>query len=392
MSNPAQKNPSKYEACGGRLVAADGRTLPLTGAALKADARNGVARVVLEQRFKNPHREPLSVTYLMPLPADGAVSGYAFRIGEKRIVGEVDKKHSARERFERAIVEGRCAALVDQERSSLFTQEIGNIPPGVEVVAELVIDQKLSWLPDGAWEWRFPTVAAPRYLGEHGRVADAAKVTVDVADGALPVRLSLVLAIRDALPEGARPESPSHPLHTSKLTGRTEVALGSEGGAALDRDVVVRWPAAQMSVGAALDLCRPGHGAKSAGAAYGLLTVIPPSPEAKLEPISRDLIVLLDTSGSMSGEPLAQARRIVYALVDSLGDDDQLELIEFSSSPHRWKSGAVDATAKNRKAAKEWLAALSAGGGTEMRSGILEALTPLRAEAQRQVVLITDGL
>src|SRR5690348_17393871 len=87
-------------ASGGRMVTADGRTLPLRGASLRADARGGVARVVLEQRFENVHDEPLHVTYLMPLPADGAVSGYAFTLGARRIVGEVDKKKLARERFE----------------------------------------------------------------------------------------------------------------------------------------------------------------------------------------------------------------------------------------------------------------------------------------------------
>jgi len=173
MSNAAKKmNLGHNESTGGRLVTADGRTLALRGATLRADARGGIARVVLEQTFENTFAEPLAVTYLMPLPADGAVSGYAFTIGEQRIVGEVDRRQAARERFEEAIASGHTAALVEQERSSLFTQEIGNIPAGSKVVAELVIDQKLAWLDEGAWEWRFPMVAMPCYMGI-GRVADA---------------------------------------------------------------------------------------------------------------------------------------------------------------------------------------------------------------------------
>src|SRR5439155_2280972 len=136
------------------------------------------------QHFVNPYDEPLTVTYLMPLPADAAVSGFSFRIGDKQVIGEVDTKAKARERFDEAILEGRTAALLDQERSSLFTQNVGNIPPHTHVVSQLVIDQKLQWLPDGFWEWRFPTVVAPRYQGAEGRVADSARVTVDVADAA----------------------------------------------------------------------------------------------------------------------------------------------------------------------------------------------------------------
>lgn len=384
-------NQPPYETTGGRLVTTDGRALPLTGATLSADAKAGVVRVTLEQTFRNPYEEPLRVTYKLPLPADGAVSGFAFRIGEQRIVGEVDTKKEARQRFEDAILEGKTAALLDQERSSLFTQEVGNVPPRTEVVCEVQIDQKLAWLSDGAWEWRFPTVVAPRYLGATGRVADHAQVTVDVADEALPVKLGLSLSIRDRLADGARPESPSHPLHSGKGLGRVDVTFGDERGVGLDRDVVVRWRVAELKVGTELDVARPTRTA-IADFAYGLLTLVPPAVEARMPPVPRDLIVLLDTSGSMSGAPLDQARRVTSALVDSLNDQDQLELIEFSNSPRRWKRGPVNATASNRKDAQAWLARLRASGGTEMKSGILEALSPLRADAQRQVVLITDGL
>ena len=126
--------------------------------------------------------------------------------------------------------------------------------------------------------------------------------------------------------------------------------------------------------------------------AYGLLTITPPVATSRGRALARDLVVLLDTSGSMEGEPLAQARRVVSALIESLADEDRLELIAFSTAPTRWKRGAVAATAAARRAALAWLAALRAGGGTEMRDGILEALRPLRADSQRQVVLVTDGL
>lgn len=390
----APRTPSSstsYESSGGRLVTADGRSLPLIGAALAADAKAGLVRITLEQTFRNPHDEPLKVTYSLPLPADGAVSGFAFRIGDERVVGQVDTKKQARERFENAILEGRTAALLDQERSSLFTQEVGNVPPRTQVVCEVQIDQKLTWLPDGAWEWRFPTVVAPRYLGGEGRVADASKVTIDVADGELPVKLGLSLAIRDRLPEQGRPESPSHPLHSARGLGRTDVTFGDERGVGLDRDVVVRWRVAGLAVGTELDVSRPASGAASE-AAYGLLTIVPPAVDVKMRAVPRDLIVLLDTSGSMSGSPLDQARRVTSALVDSLTDQDQLELIEFSNSARRWKRGSVSATDANRRDAQGWLSRLRASGSTEMKTGILEALTPLRAESMRQVILITDGL
>lgn len=371
---------------GARLVTVDGRSLPLIGAALKADARGGLIRVTLEQQFRNPWNEPLRVTYALPLPAEAAVSGFNFQVGDQLVVGEVDTKKQARQRFEDAVLEGRTAALLDQERANLFTQQVGNVPPRTEVRCEVQLDQKLAWLPDGCWEWRFPTVVAPRYLGAPTRVADAANVTVDVADQALPVRLHLSMQVRDSLADGGRPESTTHALHTERSVGHTQVTFADERGVALDRDVVVRWKVAGHLPGLTLDT------SAWKSRLFGLMTLVPPSPDHRMAKTPRDLIVLLDTSGSMGGEPLDQARRVTSALIDSLDDTDQLELIEFSSSPRRWRRGATPATAEHRRDAQAWLSRLVASGGTEMRSGILEALAPLRDEAQRQVVLITDGL
>jgi Ca-activated chloride channel homolog len=374
---------------GGRLVATDGRILPLRGVTLAAEARGGLARAVLEQRFVNPHAETLRVSYLVPLPVDGALAGYAIRIGGRRIVGEVDRVQAARERFETALLEGRGAGRVDQERPNLFTLELGNVPPGGEVVAELTIDQRLVWLAEGAWEWRFPTVVAPRYLGDEGRVRDAEHVTVDVSASPIGPRGRVTLVVRDARPDARSPESPSHPIGVTADGTGCRVTIDSM---ALDRDVVIRWPAAGATAGLALDTARPAAGRPHADAAYGLLTVVPPSPEQRAASLPRDLIVLIDTSGSMDGEPLAQAKMVTRALVQSLGEGDRLEMIQFSSAPRRWRHDAERVTEAARKDAFAWLDGLRAEGSTEMREAIVQALRPLGPKAQRQTVLVTDGL
>ena len=356
--------------------------LPLERVALHVEARGGIARVRFEQTFQNRHPDPLRVTYVLPLPADAAVSGFAFTIGDRRIAGVVERVRAARERFEEAMAHGHTAALLEQERSSLFTQELGNVPPGATVAVSITLDQRLRWLDEGSWEWRFPLAAAPRYLGEPGRTRDAAKVSFDVAQTLSP-RASLFMAIADTLVAGRSPESPSHPLQVAG----DRVELGGGNRAELDRDVVVRWPVAALE--ASVRVCAEQS---AAGEAHALLTIVPPRPERKAPAVARDLIVLLDTSGSMGGAPLDQARRVTMALVDGLDARDQVELIEFSSAPRRFGAGPVLATRDNKRAALAWLATLRASGGTEMRDAILEALRPMRAEAQRQVVLITDGL
>lgn len=389
MPDEAQDLVLEDHSNGGRLVTADGRTLPLRGVTLTADARGGLVRAVLDQRFVNPYAEALRVSYLVPLPVDGALAGYAIRIGDRRIVGEVDRIQAARERFETALLEGQTAGLVDQERPNLFTLELGNVPSGVEVVAELTIDQRLAWLGDGAWEWRFPTVVAPRYLGGDGRVTDADRVMVDVTAGPVSLRATVTLLVRDALAEGRTPGSPSHPVAVVTGPSGHEMTIDSM---ALDRDVVIRWRVAGSGTGLALDTARPAEGHTRAAAGYGLLTLVPPAPDARAGVMPRDLIVLIDTSGSMAGQPLVQAKTVIRALVQSLGDTDQLEMIAFSSEPRRWRRGAERVTEPVRKDALAWLEGLTANGSTEMREALTRALRPLRRDAQRQTVLVTDGL
>src|SRR5262249_51243593 len=175
-----------------------------------------------------------------------------------------------------ALIEGRSAGIVEQERSSLFTQELGNVPPRAEVVAELRVDQRLRWLDEGAWEWRFPSAAGPRYMGAPGRVPDSARVQIDVADAPLPVRLTLALTVRDPIPSGRWPESPVPALSAKPAEGAWRVELAEEKGMRLDRDVVIRWPAAAPKVGATLDAGRPAAGRPIAGSAYALVTLVPP--------------------------------------------------------------------------------------------------------------------
>ncbi|MFL5318697.1 MAG: VIT domain-containing protein [Myxococcaceae bacterium] len=372
---------------GGRLVTVDGRELPLIGVEVKAEAGGGVARVTLTQHFKNPYEEPLHVTYQVPMPQDGAVAGYAFRIGERRVVGEVDRLRMARERFERAIVEGKTAALLTQERSNLFTQELGNVPPGERITVELSVDQRLRWLSEGMWEWRFPTVVPPRYLGAQGRVADAERVSVDVAEKPTGIGATLELSIADGIADGRRPESPSHSVQFATAAGRTTARI--EQGVALDRDLVVRWPVTALSPGVTLLSGRPQTKSAASDYSYGLLTLVPPAIDTGR--ISRDLVVLLDVSGSMSGPPMDRAKRVVGQLIETLDERDSVELIAFSDRPYRWKREAVAVNEKMKRAAIEWVMNLSAGGGTEMKSGVQEAIRPLRGEAQRQVILVTDG-
>lgn len=368
---------------GAELVTSDGRSLALVAARLTGEAQGGLARLVLEQVFENTYDETLRVTYRMPLPADGAVSGYEFEIGDRVIRGTVDRKAQARERFERAVASGHTAALLEQERADIFTQQIGNIPARTTLVARIIVDQRLVWLPEGEWELRFPTVIGPRYIGNADTAADVRATHIKVTDQPLRSTIQIAIAIKDNISGGGKASSPSHAL--TKRDGITEL----DSGARLDRDIVLRWPVATPTVGLSLAAARPAAG--KLNDSFGLLTIVPPARDARPVAVPRDLVVLLDTSGSMGGFPLDKAKQVVSMLIDSLDEQDRFELIEFNYGPTRYVAGPTVATAKAKAAAIQWVRSRVADGGTEIRAAVIDAMDTLRVGAQRQVIVVTDG-
>lgn len=372
------------------LVAVDGRTYPLEAAQLVARAEGGVAFSTLVQRFANPHAEALEVQYTLPLPVDGAVLGYTVRVGERVIRGEVQPRERASTAYHRALAEGRTAGLLEESRPDTFQQQLGNVPPGTAVEVTIEVLHPLEFLGAAAagegpqWEYRFPTVVGPRYLGAPGRVPDGAELTPDRdADGGIPTRLALQLTIADASAAGAV-RSPSHALAVTPEAGGVGVAFTD--GERLDRDVVVRWDAAAAEVGVRFV---EGGGLAGDDGRYALVTLVPPVTARRTW--GRDLTLLVDASGSMSGEPLELARRVAGELLRSLGAGDRFELIAFAFEAARLTEGFLPAEPAAIERGLELLARLQAAGGTEMVEGIAEAMRSARGDAQRQVVLLTDG-
>jgi Ca-activated chloride channel family protein len=378
---------------GASLVTVDGRSYPLRAATLTARAEGGLALTLLAQEFHNPHAEPLEVLYTLPLPADGAVVGYTVQIGERVIRGEIEKREAASKAYARALAEGRTAGLLEQDRDDTFTQRLGSIPPGIDVRVEIAVLQPLDFVPaegpDAArWEYRFPTVVGVRYEGEPGRVPDAGRLDVDRVDregeGEIPARIELALTVADGSPAALAVASTTHDIRCTEESGLARVSLRS--GARLDRDLVVRWKAGAERVGVRLV---EGPGLPGDDGRYALLTLTPPA--VATSGLARDLTVLLDASGSMSGEPLRRAKQVVTALLRSLEPGDRFELIAFADASRSLTGGLREATPKQRDKTIRALEALTAGGGTEMAGALVRAIQPLRGDSQRQVVLVTDG-
>ncbi len=385
------------------LVSVDGRTYPLRSAQIRARAEGGLAQSTLVQEFSNPHDDPLEVIYTMPLPADGAVLGYTIRMGERIIRGEIEVREKAEARFRQALYEGRTAGLLEEDRADTFQQRLGNLPPRTGVQVEIEVLHPLAFLAGGAggehagaaegpvsaagpvWEYRFPTVVGVRYQGAGGRVVDADRLDVDRdQDGAIPTRFGLDLLVADDVILAGGIASASHEIVCVAVAEGVRVGLADD--ARLDRDLVLRWAAATGEVGVRVVEGR-GHG--SDDGRYALVTVTPPRvPNAAYQ---RDLTVLIDASGSMDGEPIELAKRVVEDLLKSLGSGDRFEVLEFATKPRGLTRGLEDVSEKSVRAAINAVRAIRADGGTEMWSAVDMALASLRRNSQRQIILVTDG-
>ncbi len=369
------------------LVSVDGRTYPLKSATISGRAEGGIAATTLSQAYENPYAEALEVLYTLPLPADAAVTGYTVRLGKRVIRGEVRKRDEAREEYRKALFEGRTAALLEQERADTFSQRLGSLPPGETATIEIEVLQPLTFLPgtrngQPGWEYRFPTVVGVRYEGGENRVPDAEKLDVNRSSNGTPLRLTASLQIADGPAEAVQPRSPEQRLRIQADGQGTLVTL--EDGMALDRDLAIRWLTGKQETGVRV---AEGKGLPCDGGRYILITLTPPSTTGPAIP--RDLTLLIDASGSMSGEPLEQAKTVAVELLHSLDPGDRFEILAFADKVRRLAAGSEDT--KNIDRACRELGKLKASGSTEMTKALTEALKPLRKGSQRQVILLSDG-
>ena len=347
-----------------------------------------VARAKVTQRFLNPHADWYEGTYVFPLPQNAAVDRLRMKIGERIVEGEVREKDSARRTYAEAKAEGRRAALLEQERPNIFTSSVANIAPGEEIRVEIEYHQTLRY-DQGRYSLRFPMVVGPRYMPAGMDPLDAARITPAVLrpdeNAAIHNPVNLRVEIQAGVPIAAL-QSPSHALDTGGC-GASGCHAVLRGPVPANKDFVLDWTLAPGAVPAAA-LISEEKDARH----YGLVMVVPPALERRSAAIPREAVFIIDTSGSMQGASIAQAREALELAIRRLAATDRFNVIEFNSYARSLYAEARPATPDNVAAAVRWVRDLRAQGGTEMAKALDLALdgreTPGRI---RQIVFLTDG-
>ena len=375
------------------------RRLPLEHTAVSAAVSGSVAEVTVTQVFSNPLADRMEAVYVFPLPDRAAVDRMSIRVGERLLEGEIHRRQEAREIYERARAEGRLTGLLDQERANIFTQRVANLLPGetIEVVIHYVEDVHFD---HGTWRFVFPTVVGPRYIPgsptgrssggwspDTDRVPDASRITPPVLapghrsghDIAITVDLEPGFAMRAIA-------SSSHDVRLERRGDSRATVTLTERDTIPNKDFVLTWSTASAWVQPALVT----H--KVAEAGYLTLILQPPARPRAEQVVPREVVFVLDTSGSMSGEPLAACKQLARKALRRLREDDTFRMIRFAGAADQLNPDALPATRVNIERGLSYLDGMRGGGGTEMLAGVRAALDAAKDPYRlRMVLFLTDG-
>jgi Ca-activated chloride channel family protein len=377
------------------------RTAPVLSTEVDMRVTGFVNRAHIVQTFTNDSSDWVEGVYVFPLPENAAVDHMQMRIGERVIKGKIKERAEAKKIYQQARAQGKRSSLLEQERPNMFTTSVANIGPGEQIKIEIEFQQTLRY-DQGQFHLRFPLAITPRYIPGSkvasspghvnasalptDQVADADRITPIVALGKKVNPVSLHIELDAGFPLETL-TSPYHATeHKAHGPGQYTITLSS-GSVPADRDFELKWKP-ELGFAPKAALFREQVGNEN----YYLLMMLPPSQERKTHVLPREVIYVIDTSGSMGGVSIRQARKALLLGLKRLRSTDYFNVIQFNSVSDKLFNKASPATAANIARATNYVAGLNAGGGTEMMQAMHEALQKHEDTPRlRQVIFLTDG-
>jgi len=375
---------------------------------VKIEVTGMVAYARVIQEFENPGEEWLEGVYVFPLPDDAAVSHLTMDVGDRVIEGVIKERKEAKKVYTEARKEGKKASLLEQERPNIFMMSVANIGPHEVVKVELEFQQTVL-LDNGLFSLRFPTVVSPRYIPGQmtatsssfdefdlsgwafatSEVPDAPRISPPVVepgqDPDNPVSLEVILDPGFTL---AKLQSLYHAVDINYINvEKAEIRLNSTWAVA-DQDFVLEWTHEKEKAPQAA-LFAEEKGDEN----FIYLMVMPPAEEvAKDYHIPREVIFVIDVSGSMDGPSIRQAKEALTFAVSRLQPEDRFNIITFNDIVGKFFNYPMTGTKKHIQQALHFIKGLEATGGTEIEPALYEALDGGKnLNRIRQVIFLTDG-
>ncbi len=365
-------------------------TCPLKHTDVKVEISGFLARVNVTQEFQNPLNEKIEAVYVFPMSQNAAVDSMTMLVGERKILGKIKRREEAREIYEQARAAGKTASLLDQERPNIFTQSVANILPGETVKIEISYVETLKY-EDGRYEFSFPMVVGPRYTPgkQAGTNTDAVADAARISPTPKATRAGHDISLEVALDAGVPIDNLNVPLHKVAVqrinTNKAVIKLERQNEIP-NRDFILTYDVSGAKIEDALLTHRTSQN--------GLFTFIlqPPERVTPAEVMPKEIVFVVDTSGSMMGFPLDKGKELINMALANLYEKDTFNLITFSGDTHILFEKPVPATPENVKRAQQFLNSNRGGGGTEMMKAIRASLDPSDSQQHlRIVVFVTDG-
>jgi Ca-activated chloride channel family protein len=369
-----------------RMVGPDGGPVgmvPLKSTAVRAEVAGLFTRVTVTQTFQNPFDRTIEATYNFPLPNDAAVDDMRIVIGSRVVRGVVMEKKKAQAAYEKAKGEGKVTALLEQQRPNLFTQLVANITPGAEIEVMISYVETLNYADD-TYEFNFPMTIGERYIPSTMNLNDAEKIATDSRDDP-GHRISIEMVIEAGVPiQGIA--SNTHEIVVDRHTASKFFVRLKNDGEIPNRDFRLSYKTAGTKIEDAI----VAH--KSGESGFFTLILQPPDRVMPADTMPKEIVFVMDTSGSMSGFPIDKAKEAMNLTLDHLNPSDTFNLITFAGETDILFERPVPATPQNLKAARKMLNDSSSGGGTEMIKAIRAALAPSGSQSHVRIVcFMTDG-
>ncbi len=360
------------------------KTFPLKRTEVKAKIAGNISRVEVVQKFENPFPESLEAVYVFPLPDEAAVDDMEIKIGDRTIKADIKRRDEALEIYQKARQQGRTAGLLEQERDNIFTQSLANIKPGEKIEVTIRYTESLKFV-GGDYEFVFPTVVGPRYISRNTTDADRINPPVlppstrSGQDIAVSVEIDAGVAIGDV-------RSTSHQIITDRSGNIVQVQLANSDTIP-NKDLILRYRVAGENTRATVltqSDQRGGHFATYLIPAFNYKTN---------EIVPKEVIFLMDTSGSQQGDPLVKSKELMRRFIQGLNPNDTFTIMDFANTTKALSTTPLFNTATNRQSAINYIDKLQANGGSELLNGIQSVMNfPVTKTGMlRSIVLITDG-
>ena len=312
--------------------------IPLQEIEYRTVIAGGVAQVRAIQRYRNDIGQPIEAVYVFPLPDEASVTGCRMVIGDRKIVAILKERELARQEYQDAIDAGHHGALMEQERPNIFTMNVGGVEPGESVEVEVDYVQRVPWQTGGG-RFSIPLVVAPRFIpgnptGKSGggwspdtdQVPDASRITPVVAKEGV----SYTAAIKVSFSPGfrCRLTSPSHPnLISEQTVGKSATVEIVSGPLRTDRDFILSYESLAKVPQVAV------HAGDFSGENFTLVSIFPPGETRQK---AKNVLFLLDDSGSMSGAKIEGLKKIVKKALEKLRSENpgnRAGIIAYSKRP-----------------------------------------------------------